>query len=58
MNDDAMQECIDRSQAQMAGISNRRRWWLVPAGAVSGACVPDLKELEREYRLQGPPDAD
>jgi hypothetical protein len=52
------QECIDRSQAQMAGISNRRRWWLVPAGAVSGACVPDLKELEREYRLQGPPDAD
>lgn len=58
VNDDAMQGCIDRSQAEMAGISNRRRWWLVPAGAVSGACVPDLKELEREYRLQGPPDAD
>jgi hypothetical protein len=58
VNDDAMQECIDRSQAQMAGISNRRRWWLVPARAVSGACVPDLNELEREYRLQGPPDAD
>lgn len=58
VNDDAMQGCIDRSRAAMAGISNRRRWWLVPAAAVSGTCVPTLAELQREYRLQGPPEED
>ncbi|HIE5097815.1 TPA: dolichyl-phosphate-mannose--protein mannosyltransferase, partial [Stenotrophomonas maltophilia] len=58
VNDDAMQDCIDRSRAQMAGISNRRRWWLVPAGAIAGACTPTAADLQREYQLQGPPDED
>ncbi|AVO32107.1 ArnT family glycosyltransferase [Stenotrophomonas maltophilia] len=58
VNDDAMQGCIDRSRAAMAGISNRRRWWLVPAAVVKGACAPTVAELEREYLLQGPPDED
>ncbi|MEE9891451.1 MAG: glycosyltransferase family 39 protein [Stenotrophomonas geniculata] len=54
VNEDAMQACIDRAQAEMAGISNRRRWWLVPADAVAGTCRPSAAELEHERRLQGP----
>ncbi|MGB5857466.1 MAG: hypothetical protein WBH52_03485, partial [Pseudomonas aeruginosa] len=58
VNEDALQGCVDRSRAAVAGISNRRRWWLVPAGAVVGSCTPTRAELAREYRLQGPPDED
>lgn len=54
VNEDAMQACIDRTRAEMAGISNRRRWWLVPAEAVTGPCRPSAAELERQRRLQGP----
>ncbi|HFF5945278.1 TPA: dolichyl-phosphate-mannose--protein mannosyltransferase, partial [Stenotrophomonas maltophilia] len=54
VNEDAMQACIDRARAEMAGISNRRRWWLVPADAVAGDCRPSVAELEHERRLQGP----
>jgi 4-amino-4-deoxy-L-arabinose transferase-like glycosyltransferase len=54
VNEDAMQACIDRSRAEMAGISNRRRWWLVPTPAIMGPCRPSAAELERERRLQGP----
>lgn len=34
----AMPDCVDRSQAILAGIANRRRWWLVPAAAVPAGC--------------------
>ncbi|KAG1261828.1 hypothetical protein G6F65_014791 [Rhizopus arrhizus] len=58
VNEDALQACIDRSRAEMAGVSNRRRWWLVPADAVAGTCRPTAAELEHERRLQGPGVAD
>ena len=43
--------CIDRTQAELAGIANRRRWWLVPAKAVIGPCVPSAAELALEKKL-------
>ena len=43
--------CIDRTQAELAGIANRRRWWLVPARAVIGPCVPSAAELALEKKL-------
>ncbi|HEV8694200.1 MAG TPA: glycosyltransferase family 39 protein [Lysobacter sp.] len=42
----ALSQCIDRSKAELAGRSNRRIWWLVPAAAVIPGCVPSGKELE------------
>ena len=42
----------DRDRAELAGIANRRRWWLVPATAVQGRCVASAEERERERRLQ------
>ena len=42
---DAMDDCIDRSSAINLGVSNRREWWLVPAGAMVQGCTP--------ARLQG-----
>jgi 4-amino-4-deoxy-L-arabinose transferase-like glycosyltransferase len=37
---DAMDDCIDRSNAINLGVSNRREWWLVPAAAMVAGCVP------------------
>lgn len=34
----ALEPCLDRDRIELAGISNRRRWWLVPPGAVTGPC--------------------
>ena len=42
----SLSKCIDRSKAELAGRSNRRIWWLVPATAVIPGCVPSGKELE------------
>ncbi|MFC5579111.1 ArnT family glycosyltransferase [Lysobacter niabensis] len=42
----ALSQCIDRSKAELAGRSNRRIWWLVPAAAVTPGCVPAGPELE------------
>ena len=36
----ALSACVERSEASFVGISNRRRWWLVPATAVVPGCVP------------------
>lgn len=36
----ALNACIRRSAAEFIGISNRRRWWLVPAWAAVPGCVP------------------
>jgi 4-amino-4-deoxy-L-arabinose transferase-like glycosyltransferase len=49
----AMQGCIDRGRAQVVGVANRRRWWLVPATAVVAPCVPSREELSRERQEQG-----
>jgi len=49
---DVMLGCVDRDGAVLAGVANRRRWWLVPASAVHGPCVPSEAELKRERRLQ------
>ena len=32
---------------ELAGIANRRRWWLVPPGAVVGECRASDSERER-----------
>ncbi|GAB3389911.1 ArnT family glycosyltransferase [Lysobacter fragariae] len=42
----ALSQCIDRDKATIAGRSNRRVFWLVPADAVIAGCVPAGKELE------------
>ncbi|KAA9004370.1 glycosyltransferase family 39 protein [Stenotrophomonas cyclobalanopsidis] len=49
---DVLLGCVDRNGAVLAGVANRRRWWLVPASAVHGPCVPSEAELKRERRLQ------
>ncbi|WP_313205295.1 glycosyltransferase family 39 protein [Stenotrophomonas sp.] len=49
---DVLLGCVDRDGAVLAGVANRRRWWLVPASAVHGPCVPSEAELKRERRLQ------
>ena len=36
----ALDDCIDRTHAENLGVSNRREWWLVPAGAMVAGCVP------------------
>ena len=46
VQDPALSQCIDRERATLAGRSNRRLWWLVPASAVIPGCVPSGKALE------------
>jgi 4-amino-4-deoxy-L-arabinose transferase-like glycosyltransferase len=38
--DRAMGECVDRKLATLAGVANRREWWLFRADAVKPGCVP------------------
>lgn len=52
VREDALLSCVERSGAVLAGVANRRRWWLVPAAAVHGPCVPSQAELKRERWLQ------
>jgi len=52
VQEDTLLGCVDRDGAVLAGVANRRRWWLVPAGALHGPCVPTEAELKRERRLQ------
>jgi 4-amino-4-deoxy-L-arabinose transferase-like glycosyltransferase len=49
----AVLECIDRRRAERVGVANRRGWWLVPAGAVVGPCLPSARELARITLEQG-----
>ncbi|HET6396208.1 MAG TPA: glycosyltransferase family 39 protein [Pseudoxanthomonas sp.] len=44
VQEDALEACIDRARIELGGISNRRRWWLVPAAAVDGQCHPSEAE--------------
>jgi 4-amino-4-deoxy-L-arabinose transferase-like glycosyltransferase len=38
----ALSQCVDRSKAEFAGVSNRRRWWLVSAAAIDAGCTPRI----------------
>ena len=38
---------MDPDRIELAGIANRRRWWLVPPGAVVGECRASDSERER-----------
>ena len=53
VQDVALLGCVDRKQSEVAGVANRRRWWLVPAVAVTGPCVATAEEREVGRREQG-----
>ena len=45
----ALTHCIERDRAEMIGVANRRRWWLVPAAAVPDpACRPTGVESQNQ----------
>ncbi|HZH44039.1 MAG TPA: glycosyltransferase family 39 protein [Lysobacter sp.] len=48
----ALSQCVDRSRAVLAGTSNRRRWWLVPAHAADPDCVPQGVNTQNEADRQ------
>lgn len=52
VQEDALLACVDRGRSELAGIANRRRWWLVRADAVTGPCEPTAAERAREQALQ------
>jgi 4-amino-4-deoxy-L-arabinose transferase-like glycosyltransferase len=52
VQEDALEACIDRQRAELAGISNRRRWWLVPPHAVAGQCHASEQERRRAKQSQ------
>ncbi|MBD8635412.1 glycosyltransferase family 39 protein [Stenotrophomonas sp. CFBP 13725] len=52
VQEDALLACVDRSRAELAGIANRRRWWLVRAEAVTAPCEATAEELVREHAMQ------
>ncbi len=54
----ALLACVDRSRSEMAGIANRRRWWLVPPTAIRGECAASEQERQRERRQQDEDAAD
>ena len=47
VEEDALEACVDPDRIELAGIANRRRWWLVPPGAVVGECRASDSERER-----------
>jgi len=50
----ALSQCIDKTRAEFAGLSNRRRWWLVPAHAADVDCVPQGVQSQNEAdRIDG-----
>jgi len=53
IQEDALEGCVDRAKIELAGIANRRRWWLVPPGAVTGECVATEEERARGDAAQG-----
>ncbi|KAF1685238.1 dolichyl-phosphate-mannose--protein mannosyltransferase [Pseudoxanthomonas broegbernensis] len=52
LQEDALEGCIDRQRIELAGVANRRRWWLVPAGAAGGRCLPTAAERAAAARRQ------
>jgi hypothetical protein len=51
----ALLSCVDRSRSQRVGTLSGRGWWLVPAGAIEGACIATPAQREVARRDQGPP---
>ena len=51
MQEPALSQCIDKTKAEYAGISNRRRWWLVPAAAADATCTP--RGIETQNQADG-----
>lgn len=51
VQEDALLGCVDRDTATLAGVANRRRWWLVTASDIHGPCVATAAEAERERTL-------
>ncbi len=50
----ALSQCIDKTKAEFAGLSNRRRWWLVPVHAADVDCVPQGVQSQNEAdRIDG-----
>jgi 4-amino-4-deoxy-L-arabinose transferase-like glycosyltransferase len=49
----AMLGCVNRQRSELMGVSNRRRWWLVPAEAVQGPCLLTAAQQELQRREQG-----
>lgn len=47
----ALSQCVDRGRAEYAGLSNRRRWWLVRQDAVIPHCVP--RGIETQNQADG-----
>ena len=59
VQEDALLGCIDRDTAVLAGVANRRRWWLVRASDITGPCMPTQAEADRErslHRIDGDED--
>lgn len=52
VQEDALLPCIDRTRAEMAGIANRRRWWLLQADAVIAPCRADALRRAAEQAAQ------
>ena len=44
----ALSQCVDKAKAEFAGVSNRRRWWLVPAAAADVTCTPHGIETQNQ----------
>ena len=44
----ALSQCVDKAKAEFAGVSNRRRWWLVPAAAADATCAPHGIETQNQ----------
>ena len=53
-----MLSCIDRDASEMMGVSNRRRWWLVPADAVHGGCAMSASNRLIEHKAQADAEAE
>ncbi len=51
VQEDALLACVDRTSAELAGVANRRRWWLVRPGDIHGPCVASAEEQARERAL-------
>ncbi|WP_411852279.1 ArnT family glycosyltransferase [Stenotrophomonas sp. LGBM10] len=51
VQEDALLGCVDRDSATLAGVANRRRWWLVRASDIRGPCTATAAEQKREREL-------
>ena len=52
VQEEALADCLDPERIELAGISNRRRWWLVPPGSVMGTCEASAGQRAEQGREQ------